>query len=184
MRGHVVLSSVLDVNAYSAARVDAENTDVTQPLSRLKLDDPVSTAHEHKTHGHAHDLSGISTLAIPLPPRLSDDQVVALDLALQALLWEGRLPAPSPDRPNESIAEGSLEILRTKGYFVTQDGRGQVVQGVREIYEIREVGNRKQDQEEEQGQDKEFEGKLVLIGKGLQGWMVQVVTDAVVRSNA
>ena len=168
---------VLDVNAYSAAREDTTASSVAAALSRLGLTSSSPSVDDHTSsegHSHhAHALSQISTLAVPLPERLSAKQVEALDLALQALLWEGRLPAESPDHPGIATKEGSLEILRTKGYFVTEEGKEQVIQGVREIYEMREVGRIGQEITETK------EGKLVLIGKGLHNWMVEVIADAV-----
>lgn len=179
VRGQVDLDRILDVNAYSAAR---------NPSSRVAGPDMGAAAtwrlkpidsHEQGDvpHTHAHDLSGISTLAIPLPSGLSADQISALDLTLRSLLWEGRLPSSSSS-PSYQEASSSIEILRTKGYFVDQDaGTEYVVQGVREIYELRQVGQRKL--RHEAGQIPEEEGKLVLIGKGLRAGMVSAIAQAV-----
>ena len=51
-----------------------------------------------------------------------------------------------------------LEILRTKGYLKVQNGTEYVVQGVTDIFEMKEVTNRNTD---------EMGGKLVFIGRGV-----------------
>ena len=184
VRGHVDLSLVLDVNAYSAARNDPSSSSALPRLANLNItESSSSTKDDHSSNSHTHALNQISTLAIPLPSRLSKRQVEALDLAIRALLWEGRLPSSSLcERPTEATEEGSLEILRTKGYFNSREGeegggegkREHVIQGVREIYEIREVGVGRIN-DEDTGGAKQEAGKLVLIGKGLKGWMVDVI---------
>lgn len=71
---------------------------------------------------------------------------------LQTLLWESRLPT------GEGI-EG-LDILRTKGYFKVEGGAEYVVQGVTDIFEIKEVGIK--------AGGEEVQGKLVFIGRGVR----------------
>lgn len=51
----------------------------------------------------------------------------------------------------------SVQILRSKAYLTTDDGKEYILQGVREIFEVKEV----------EGSDVEVEAKLVLIGRGL-----------------
>lgn len=79
------------------------------------------------------------------------------------LLWEGQLPAledggepdPSPSQPD------SLDLLRTKAFLRTADGRAWILQGVRDIFDLAEVPPA-------QGVNAaEVEPKLVLIGRGL-----------------
>lgn len=50
------------------------------------------------------------------------------------------------------------EILRTKGYITLQDGRAFVLQGVADLFELKEI---------DRAADHEMEGKIVFIGKGV-----------------
>jgi len=132
---------------------------------------PQSSPHEHgedEGHVHVHDdqFDGISSLVIPLPS-LTASQAVKLDQWLQSVLWEGQLPWHTSLEQHRSVLPSlipPLEILRCKGIYSTRNeephaqrsGNTYVIQGVRNLYEIREVG----DNESPKGQ-----GKLVLIGR-------------------
>jgi len=59
-----------------------------------------------------------------------------------------------------------VQILRCKGLFGDEKGKWWVLQGVRNVYEISELGD--------VGVDVPDRGKIVLIGKGL---------DEIVRVN-
>ena len=79
------------------------------------------------------------------------------------MLWESRLP------DGEAI-EG-LDILRTKGYFKVEGGGEYVIQGVTDIFEIKEVGAK--------AGGEEVQGKLVFIGRGV-GQGLRTAFDAFV----
>jgi G3E family GTPase len=64
-------------------------------------------------------------------------------------LWEGTLL--DIDTPQ------NISIHRTKGRIITQEGDEWILQGVREIYEIKSTGK-----------TQEQDSKIVLIGEGLQ----------------
>ena len=132
------LSKLLDVNAFSASREQA-------PAAL----DVHRQGHEHT---HAREIDAISTVAVPLPV-LNAHQVARLDGLLRSLLWDGILPS--------SPAGNKADILRTKGLFRTSEGTEHVVQGVREIYEMKQVPLGRAAEAER------IEGKLVFIGRNL-----------------
>lgn len=78
------------------------------------------------------------------------------DELIRSLLWDGRLPS-SPTSPG---LEREFDILRAKAFLRTTDGRTWILQGVRDVYEVNELGP-------EEGRT--MGPKLVLIGRGLSG---------------
>jgi G3E family GTPase len=142
----VNLAPIVGIGAYNAA----QDTQVSKYLLAQNDHD-----HDH-TDGHAHDDTctphyakrGISSVILP--------QLSTLDAWVRSLLWEGILVGSSPT----TNAPG-VEVLRCKGTFSVTDGTRHVLQGVRSIYEITAV-----DEKEKTTMAPE-EGKLVLIGKGL-----------------
>lgn len=113
--------------------------------------------HQHSSDcGHPHE-SGellphrnarINTTLIPIPP-LNLLQYNKLNTFLEFVLWSATFPASSKVAP---------EILRTKGYITLQDDRAFVLQGVADLFELKEV---------DRALDPEMEGKIVFIGKGV-----------------
>jgi G3E family GTPase len=96
--------------------------------------------------GHSHLDPTISTITLTLPA-FDVQKLSTLDDFLRGLLWE------------QDLTEKGYEIHRTKGRIIMTDGSVKVVQGVREIFEIKDalggsVG----------GSDN---SKLVFIGRGL-----------------
>ncbi|WVQ83126.1 hypothetical protein IAT38_005264 [Cryptococcus sp. DSM 104549] len=136
--------------------------------------------HDHE-HGHAHGEDGethhsrITTALIPLPP-LSDAQYSRLTEFLESLLWELRYPAESGGPTNTTTTSATdadvPEILRTKGYIPLQDGREFVLQGVADLFELKELEARDRGKEgvlpsgEGEGAKR---GKVVFIGRGVDG---------------
>ncbi|KAI5777777.1 CobW/HypB/UreG, nucleotide-binding domain-containing protein [Geopyxis carbonaria] len=98
----------------------------------------------------------IATVAIPLPP-LDPRQLGQLDAWLRSVLWEATVPLPSSGQPY-----GEIDVHRTKGRVIHQDGQISLVQGVREVFEIFEAPG--------SGASVQVggNGKLVLIGRGLR----------------
>lgn len=87
-----------------------------------------------------------------------------LDLWLRSLLWERDIPFPPQLRAEERSEEtksAALDIHRLKGRLVTKDGKKQLIQGVREVFEIFDAPN-------QETLDHVNNGKLVLIGRGLK----------------
>jgi G3E family GTPase len=79
------------------------------------------------------------------------------------LLWESRLP--------KGKAIEGLDILRTKGFFKVEGGAEFVIQGVTDIFEIKEVAVK--------AGGEEVQGKLVFIGRGV-GQELRTAFDAFV----
>uniref|UniRef100_A0A060T5B0 ARAD1B09460p n=1 Tax=Blastobotrys adeninivorans TaxID=409370 RepID=A0A060T5B0_BLAAD len=92
----------------------------------------------------------ISTISVAFP-QVNDDQAAKVEQWLQNVLWE------------KTIAGASVEVHRTKGKLVKQDGKVSVIQGVLETYEIVDTAD----------VDKNGQSKLVLIGKNLDQSVVQ-----------
>ena len=82
-----------------------------------------------------------------------------MDGWLRRLLWEYEFP-------EESASHRLVEIHRVKGRLPCDDGTVKMVQGVREVFEIFDSPKGKVD---EAGGEDIAEGKLVLIGRHLQG---------------
>lgn len=96
--------------------------------------------------GHSHLDPSISTIAIALTP-LDHQDLLRLEDRLRTLLWEGE------------GKEKGVEIHRMKGYVPLKDGSVKIIQGVRDIFEIRDAQGNEVNGEE---------GKLVIIGRALQ----------------
>ena len=96
--------------------------------------------------GHSHLDPTISTTTLTLPA-FDVQKLSTLDDFLRGLLWE------------QDLAEKGYEIHRTKGRIVMTDGSVKVVQGVREIFEIKDALG-----DSVGGSDN---SKLVFIGRGL-----------------
>lgn len=148
-QSNIDLGLVMNLNAY-ASRIPAPSvleTDHRHDHADGKCSDPES--HPKPTH---YTIRGISSILLPVPV-LPAAQVGVLDEWIRTVLWEHRLP-------NEEDA-GSLEVMRCKGMFRTDEGEIYVLQGVREMYDLspaESIGD----------SDGAGEiGKLVFIGKGL-----------------
>lgn len=83
-----------------------------------------------------------------------------LDLWLRSLLWEGEVPFSQAEERSGETKLPTLDIHRLKGRLMMKDGKKQLIQGVREVFEIFDAPN-------QETQD-HANGKLVLIGRGLK----------------
>ena len=137
MRGQVELEKILGVAAFrkppTSEHVHSEGCD----------------HDDAKTH---YQIRGISSLQVHCPISLSQSQLDRLDDWIRTALWENRVRI----RPGVDL---QVQILRCKGLFGDEKGRWWVLQGVRSLYEISELGD--------VGVDVPDRGKIVLIGKGL-----------------
>ncbi|RPB13862.1 cobW-domain-containing protein [Morchella conica CCBAS932] len=104
----------------------------------------------------------ISTVSLEIP-LLDQRQLELLEMWLRSLLWEGEVPFPPELQTDKSCEEkgksSPLDIHRLKGRISTKDGKQQLIQGVREVFEIFDAPN--QEVFDHVG------GKVVLIGRGL-----------------
>ncbi|KAI2624262.1 cobW-domain-containing protein [Hypoxylon sp. NC1633] len=108
--------------------------------------------------GHSHLDPTISTVSITVP-LLDPGHLEQIDRWLRLLLWEGQVPGENIDPAN------AIEIHRLKSRLVFNNGDVKMVQGVREVFEIfdGEPASNQHDDELSPA------GKLVLIGRGVQG---------------
>ncbi|TDZ26488.1 COBW domain-containing protein 1 [Colletotrichum orbiculare MAFF 240422] len=109
----------------------------------------LDTSHK----GHSHLDSTISTVSIPVP-KLAPPQLANIDKWLRKVLWDRRLPG------EENTV---LEVHRSKGRIVFEHGDVKLIQGVREIFEILDSPDQSREATGSQ------QGKIILIGRHLQG---------------
>jgi len=132
---------------------------------------PPNCDHDHSDPAHSHSPASaaigeahagdIASLTIPLPI-LPDADGGAFATLVRSLLWDGVLPTTLSPDTGASPDKREFDILRSKGFLLTEDGRAWVLQGVREVYEVRQVPR-----SAARAGEAELEPKLVLIGKGL-----------------
>lgn len=94
-------------------------------------------------------------MTIPVP-FLEPEQLPALDKWLRSILWDSVLPSSSGAPEAESH-----EIHRLKARIPLSNGDLKIVQGVRDIFEIRDAPS--------EPLSSSSEGKIVIIGKRLVG---------------
>lgn len=193
----IIADSSSDHNSSSGPHTASGNTYSLLQDRRLESQHEEHDENEcnDTSHTHARDLAEISTLSINLPLFTSSAQKERLESILQSLLWDAQLPRPSSmhdDISSTKAASSGIEILRTKGVFsVVAAGTSSdsglaglnkdtiteyVLQGVRELYEIKMIASSSMDGRYKD--DATGEGRLVLIGKGL----TEDVRHAVLRS--
>jgi G3E family GTPase len=107
--------------------------------------------------GHSHLDPTISTMTLRILP-LSEEGLSRLDLWLRNVLWQSKLPHVQ-DRLSK------FEIHRVKGRICTDKAGVKLIQGVREVFEMFDAGETGR---RSSGGNDLFEGKLVLIGRGLE----------------
>lgn len=96
-------------------------------------------------------------------PSLKEEQLPKLDAWLRSILWDSKLP----DSPTDSTADSAeksptFEIYRLKARLPMCDGSIKIVQGVRDVFEIKDAL-----EQTPQGQPTLEEGKIVLIGRDM-----------------
>lgn len=93
--------------------------------------------------------------------------MMLLEAWLRSLLWESILPTPFLES-GAVYGEVGFEIHRTKGLFQVANQPWRVIQGVREVFEIREIEPFSLPDENNQNA-----GKIIFIGQGLDQNMFQ-----------
>lgn len=97
---------------------------------------------------------------------------------LQKILWECTLPLPGHEVAG---TRDSFSIYRLKGRLLLESGRVKMVQGVREVFEVADLDNSNQgDDESSSGLAEAVKGKLVLIGRGIAGQPWEDSLDAAI----
>lgn len=103
---------------------------------------------------------------MPLPT-LTPPQYDRLSDFLEILLWQSRIPGIEEGN-TEAQEEGGVDILRCKGYIALTDGREYILQGVTDLFELKELekapGSTSSLTKEGTSVD---DGKVVFIGKGI-----------------
>lgn len=82
-------------------------------------------------------------------PALAHAQLAKVDEWLRSVLWYHQLPGE----------EHLVEVHRSKGRLVFEDESVKMIQGVREVFEVLDS----------QDQAGDTNGKIILIGRHLQG---------------
>lgn len=173
-RALIPLSSVLDLNIYASPAAPIHAASLSPFLQSTHDHENCEEGHTHAYEAHSND---ITSVAIPLPFLADVHQGTFSDLVMD-LLWEGSLPAlpssapssspPTSTNPTNDASPSSdpaptlpeFDILRTKAFLRTHDDKAYVLQGVREMFDIREVPLSAVAEDE-------VTPKLVLIGRGL-----------------
>ncbi|TFK74749.1 cobW-domain-containing protein [Pluteus cervinus] len=156
-----------------------------------------SQKHDHVPLTTTHyELRGISSIQVTCPI-LTPSTLETLEKWIQSVLWENQLPdhadnsspplvsaEPSISQPDQSP---KLQVLRCKGLFTLINGDQYILQGVRNIYDLSKVESSSPGVQQEPDGDPDNskggsntgnrndsnsgfgvqEGKIVLIGKGL-----------------
>lgn len=143
-----ITSRIRSINGL--AKIIPTTHSAVPDLSGILLDlhayDGQSTIPDFTSHGHSHLDTSISTTSFPISP-IDPEKLYLLEQWLQNLLWD------------DGTGAKMYEIYRLKGYIPLTDGSARIVQGVREIFDIIDA---------ESANTACEEGKIVLIGKGLQ----------------
>ncbi|GAA5928647.1 hypothetical protein JCM3775_004595 [Rhodotorula graminis] len=202
-RSAIDLSLLLDLNIYAAPSAPFR-PETLAPFSQPDATDSCDGCATGKPHEHAPAAASsssphandISSLTIPLPPSLPSvtGPTSALYALLSSLLWEGTLPGA----PSSSSTPDAFDLLRTKGFVRTDDGREWVLQGVRDIFDFAQVpaeatAAARAGESESAGEgegEKTVQPKVVLIGRGLadkegvRARFVRALEEGVARERA
>lgn len=97
---------------------------------------------------------------------MEEEQLSRLDAWLRSILWDRRLPDElQNDTPTTNVETPSFEIHRLKARLHIRDGTVKMVQGVRDIFEIKDAP--KHEGDEHRSLEQNTQGKLVFIGRHL-----------------
>lgn len=183
VQSKIPLGSLFNIRAFSSDSTSLPLLTSTSASNTHPHEDHPAHDHDHDHDQDQEDERGdenegkphyndIKTIMIPLPT-LSTAQHGKTERFLESILWDQRLPpqegaaregthettaTDQTEEGEEREKKEKLEILRTKGYLKIQDGREYVIQGVTDIFEMREITNRNSDS---------MDGKLVFIGRGV-----------------
>jgi G3E family GTPase len=160
VRAQIDPKLVMGIGAYNTVPPQFRNSSVNSEAVPSREESPHHPTNEAHTHHH-YTTRGISSLQITCPPLDSPTRLAKLDEWIRTLLWENTLPwytSDGQDAQDERKQPSSVQVFRCKGIFRMCSGQEYILQGVRSLYELREVDS--------VGGDGGL-GKVVLIGKGL-----------------
>lgn len=100
-------------------------------------------------------------MTIKVPP-LKEEQLSKLDAWLRSILWDSKLPDSSTEPATTSSEQSPFEIYRLKARLPMSDGTIKIVQGVRDVFEVKDALD--QIQQTQPGLE---EGKIVVIGRDM-----------------
>ncbi|KXN88117.1 COBW domain-containing protein 1, partial [Leucoagaricus sp. SymC.cos] len=163
IKGEIDLRHIIGISAYTKALPSTNPSSATPHVHTEDCDHAHELGHDKdKTHMNHYEFRGISSLRVECS-LITLEAFDKFDQWIRTVLWENRLPE------HESSNTQDLLVLRCKGVLSLRTGKRYILQGVRNLYEMEEVP---------ESADQELgipdEGKIVLIGKGL---------DEVVRSS-
>jgi G3E family GTPase len=158
LRGNVPLAELFDLRAFASPTAAAAALPDVSACGCSNADGE----HNHDHSAHVHGANAVATVSIPLPPTISAAQFEKVNAVLEALLWKRTWPSPD-------TAEGTApDVLRTKGYAVLDDESARLIQGVSDLFEVRELPHKG-----------DVEPKLVFIGRGVDGRLIENVRASV-----
>ncbi|KAL4251898.1 SIMIBI class G3E GTPase family protein [Abortiporus biennis] len=167
VKAQIDLKLIMGIDAYETRRITSHDPSSLLHVSDVECTDSCKEGdHPHHVGPHHYEIRGISSLQVAYPP-LTVSQLEKLDEWIRTVLWENHLPGKT------SSENGQLEILRCKGIFTTVEGGLHILQGVRNLYELEKV-------EDDSDIGLPDEGKLVLIGKGLDETVRRSLEEIVV----
>ncbi|KAJ9381348.1 hypothetical protein DTO063F5_6270 [Paecilomyces variotii] len=145
----------------SAAKIHVTDHSRTPQIEGVVLDlhaydNLANVDFEFGQKGHGHIDPAISTMSIttsPIPP----SKVPVVDAWLRSVLWDNVLPSPGKST-GSAPHSNEFEIHRLKGILALDNGSFQIIQAVREVFEIRDADVKK---------ETPAQCKIVLIGTGL-----------------
>jgi len=157
-RGEIDLKCIIGISAYSKSLLPMSPTSkTTSPHVHTRDCDHTHGHSQEKAHINHYEFRKISSLCVECS-RITPEAFDKFDQWIRTVLWENRLP------DNKASGSGNLLVLRCKGFLSLTTGKRYILQGVRNLYEMDEVSD---------GCDENLgmpdEGKIVLIGKGLDG---------------
>lgn len=121
---------------------------------------PSGTEQAGARSSSLHDSSITSTL-IPLPP-LPAAAFNKLNDFLETVLWTDKVPG---DPTGSLLSASGVEVLRIKGLIRRDDGREYVLQGVTDIFELKEMQRGGGKGGESEQVHVQVQGKIVFIGR-------------------
>jgi len=166
-RGEINLKHIIGISAYSKPLPLMSPTSTTSPHVHSRECDHTHGHSQEKTHINHYEFREISSLRIECP-RITPEALDKFDQWIRSVLWENRLPDDRTSR--------NLLVLRCKGFLSLTTGRRYILQGVRSLYEMDEVSD-----VSDTNMGIPDEGKIVLIGKGLDG-VIQSSLEAALNS--
>lgn len=180
-RSRIPLDELFNIRSYTNAIAGGEEAakEEVERAERYTRSIPQGQVHKHQhEHDHEHEHSspttihdnGITSTLIPLRP-LSDSGFEKLGDFLESVLWGGHLPLKMTGGEKVSLGynddkeegRGGVEVLRTKGLIRRDDGREYILQGVTDVFELKELPKVSSPSSSSMPS-----GKVVFIGRGVE----------------